>query len=212
MLVVYIVVAIVVTATLIGRDPRLIQGGLGAASTVQELVFRDTLLSVVAGIQRTGNDLIRVGDSIEMPQYDADGDVVDIALDTVEVQNRDRTSTVTPTHRLLEHRFKHRPGMRASGGRRLTNVGTFRADVSGYLRSRPDLRDDVRLLVPPLDATAEGLPIQRYVFVADSRWDVSDGVRADVFDHLLAIVSEIGLRIIRQPTGTDVRRLALAAD
>lgn len=270
-LVVYIVVAIVVTATLIGRDPLLILGGLGAASAVLLLVFRDTLLSLVAGIQLTGNDLIRVGDWIEMPQFNADGDVVDIALNTVKVQNWDRTFTVIPTHRFLEHSFKNWRGMQASGGRRimrsvvldmssirflepheveelrrfallcpyfdakladidawaerhpeaaahpvnarrLTNVGTFRAYVTGYLRSRPDIRDDMTFLVRQLDPTPEGLPIQLYVFVADIRWDVYEGVQADVFDHLLAIVPEFGLRVFQQPSGTDVRRLALAAD
>ncbi len=67
-------------------------------------------------------------------------------------------------------------------------------------------------LVRQLDPTPEGLPIQRYVFVADTRWDVYEGVQADVFDHLLAIVPEFGLRVFQQPTGTDVRRLALAVD
>ncbi len=270
-LVVYIVVAIVVTATLIGRDPLLILGGLGAASAVLLLVFRDTLLSLVAGIQLTGNDLIRVGDWIEMPQFNADGDVVDIALNTVKVQNWDRTFTVIPTHRFLEHSFKNWRGMQASGGRRimrsvvidmssirflephevaalrrftllcpyfdakladigawaerhpeaaahpvnarrLTNVGTFRAYVTAYLRNRPDIRDDMTFLVRQLDPTPEGLPIQLYVFVADTRWDVYEGVQADVFDHLLAIVQEFGLRVFQQPSGTDLRRLAPAAD
>jgi miniconductance mechanosensitive channel len=92
---------------------------IGAASAVLLLVFRDTLLSLVAGIQLTGNDLIRVGDWIGVPQFNADGDVVDIALNTVKVQKWDRTFTVIPTHRFLEHSFKNWRGMQASGGRRI---------------------------------------------------------------------------------------------
>ncbi len=118
-LVVYILVTIVVVATLIGRDPLLILGGLGAASAVLLLVFRDTLLSLVAGIQLTGNDQVRMGDWIEMPQFDADGPVVDIALNTVKVQNWDRTFTVIPTHKFLDHSFRNWRGMENSGGRRI---------------------------------------------------------------------------------------------
>ncbi len=265
-LVVYVAIAIVVTATLIGRDPLLILGGLGAASAVLLLVFRDTLLSLVAGIQLTGNDLIRVGDWIEMPQFNADGDVVDIALNTVKVQNWDRTFTVIPTHRFLEQSFKNWRGMQASGGRRikrsvlldmssirflepdevddlrsfavlrpyfdaklreidawtedhpearedpvnarrLTNVGTFRAYVAAYLRGRPDIRHDMTFLVRQLDPTPEGLPLEVYVFVADTRWAVYEGIQSDVFDHLLAIAPEFGLRVFQQPSGADVGRL-----
>jgi miniconductance mechanosensitive channel len=265
-LVVYVAIAIVVTATLIGRDPLLILGGLGAASAVLLLVFRDTLLSLVAGIQLTGNDLIRVGDWIEMPQFNADGDVVDIALNTVKVQNWDRTFTVIPTHRFLEQSFKNWRGMQASGGRRikrsvlldmssirflepdevddlrsfavlrpyfdaklreidawtedhpearedpvnarrLTNVGTFRAYVAAYLRGRPDIRHDMTFLVRQLDPTPEGLPLEVYVFVADTRWAVYEGIQSDVFDHLLAILPEFGLRVFQQPSGADVGRL-----
>ncbi len=270
-LVIYVLVAIVVVATLIGRDPLLILGGLGAASAVLLLVFRDTLLSLVAGIQLTSNDLVRVGDWIEMPQFDADGDVVDIALHTVKVQNWDRTFTIIPTHKFLEHSFRNWRGMQTSGGRRimrnilvdvssirfleddevedlrrfallcpyvdakradiaawtkahpeaaqhrvnarrLTNVGTFRAYVEAYLRARPDIRSDMVFLVRQLEPTPEGLPLQVYVFVADTRWAVYEGVQADVFDHLLAIAPEFGLRVFQQPSGRDLRRLGLAGD
>jgi miniconductance mechanosensitive channel len=83
------------------------------------LVFRDTLLSLVAGIQITTNDLLRPGDWIEMPQFQADGDVIDIALNSVTVQNWDRTLSVIPTHKFLEHSFKNWRGMSESGGRRI---------------------------------------------------------------------------------------------
>jgi miniconductance mechanosensitive channel len=111
--------AILVVAILMDRSPVLFLSGLGAMTAVLLLIFRDTLLSLVAGIQITTNDLIRVGDWIEMPQFQADGDVVDIALNSVTVQNWDRTLTVIPTHKFLEHSFKNWRGMTESRGRRI---------------------------------------------------------------------------------------------
>jgi miniconductance mechanosensitive channel len=111
--------AIFIIAILMDRSPLLFLSGLGAMTAVLLLVFRDTLLSLVAGIQITTNDLIRTGDWIEMPQFMADGDVVDIALNSVTVQNWDRTLTVIPTHKFLENAFKNWRGMSQSGGRRI---------------------------------------------------------------------------------------------
>jgi miniconductance mechanosensitive channel len=110
---------ILVVAILMDRSPVIFLSGLGAMTAVLLLIFRDTLLSLVAGIQITTNDLIRVGDWIEMPQFQADGDVVDIALNSVTVQNWDRTLSVIPTHKFLEHSFKNWRGMQESGGRRI---------------------------------------------------------------------------------------------
>lgn len=89
------------------KSPVIFLSGLGAMSAVLLLVFRDTLLSLVAGIQLTSNGLIRVGDWIEMPSFGADGDVTDIALNTVTVRNWDNTLTLIPTHKFLEHSFKN---------------------------------------------------------------------------------------------------------
>ena len=83
------------------------------------LIFRDTILSFVASIQITSNDLVRVGDWIEVPTYGADGDVVDIALHTVKIQNWNKTFTIIPTHKLIEVTFKNWRGMQISGGRRI---------------------------------------------------------------------------------------------
>jgi miniconductance mechanosensitive channel len=93
--------------------------GIGAMTAVILLIFKDTILSFVAGIQITGYDLIHVGDWIEMPEYGADGDVIDIALHTVKVQNWDKTITVIPTHKLTENSFKNWRGMQQAGGRRI---------------------------------------------------------------------------------------------
>src|SRR5690606_23805846 len=92
--------AILVLATLIERSPLLLFSGLGAMAAILMLVFKDTILSLVASVQLTSNDMLRVGDWIEMPQLNADGDVIDIALHTVKVQNWDKTITTIPTWKL----------------------------------------------------------------------------------------------------------------
>lgn len=110
---------IVIVSSLIGRSPLLLLSGLGAISAVLMLVFKDTILSFVASIQLATNDMLRVGDWIEMPTANADGDVIDIALHTVKVRNWDKTITTIPTSRLISESFKNWRGMRESGGRRI---------------------------------------------------------------------------------------------
>jgi miniconductance mechanosensitive channel len=119
---------ILVVSVVMDRSPVIFLSGLGAMTAVLLLVFRDTLLSLVAGVQLTTNDLLRMGDWIEMPQFAADGDVVDIALNSVTVQNWDRTLTVIPTHKFLEHSFRNWRGMQAGGGRRIKR--SFHIDQS----------------------------------------------------------------------------------
>ena len=114
-----IITVVVIIATLFDKSPLLFLSGLGAMTAVLLLVFKDTILSLVASVQLTGNDMIRVGDWIEMPQYRADGDVIDIALHTVKIQNWDKTITTIPTHKLIEDSFKNWRGMTLAGGRRI---------------------------------------------------------------------------------------------
>ncbi|MFQ6572645.1 mechanosensitive ion channel family protein [Pseudomonas sp. UM16] len=118
-MVLFIFGAIIIVATLIDRSPLLLLSGLGAMSAVILLVYKDTLLSFVASVQLTSNDMLRVGDWIEMPQVGADGDVVDITLHTVKVQNFDKTIVSIPTWRLMSESFKNWRGMQQSGGRRI---------------------------------------------------------------------------------------------
>jgi miniconductance mechanosensitive channel len=118
-IVVILIGLIVIVGMLTDKSPWAILTGIGALTAVLLLIFRDTILSFVAGIQITGYDLIHRGDWIEVPQYGADGDVMDIALHTVSVQNWDKTITVIPTHKLTEGGFKNWRGMQQSGGRRI---------------------------------------------------------------------------------------------
>ncbi|MBS0495058.1 MAG: mechanosensitive ion channel family protein [Proteobacteria bacterium] len=111
--------AIVIMAVLIDQSPLILLSGLGAMSAVLMLVFKDTILSFTAGVLLASNDMLRVGDWIEMPQTGADGDVVDIALHTIKVQNWDKTITTIPTWRLMSESYRNWRGMRESGGRRI---------------------------------------------------------------------------------------------
>jgi miniconductance mechanosensitive channel len=118
-IVVYLVGGILMIAALIDRSPVILLSGLGAMTAVLLIVFKDTLLSLAASIQLTSQKIIRVGDWLEIPQFGADGDVIDVALYTVTVQNWDKTITTIPTHRLISDSFKNWRGMQEAGGRRI---------------------------------------------------------------------------------------------
>lgn len=116
---VYIFGAILTIGIIIGRSPLEIIAGLGVFTAILALLFKDTILSFVASIQIVSYDLVRVGDWIEVPKYSADGDVIDIALTVIKVQNFDKTITIIPTYKLIEDSFKNWRGMQAFGARRI---------------------------------------------------------------------------------------------
>jgi len=258
--------AIIVVAVLSGRSPLYLLSGIGALTAVLMLVFKDTILSFVSSIQISSNDLFKVGDWVEAPQFGADGDVIDIALHTVKIQNWDKTISVIPTHKLIDSSFKNWRGMSESGGRRvkrsinidvnsirfctdsmvdrykkfdlireyienkisdieghntdrnvtdealvngraLTNIGTFRAYISAYLKNHPKIHKDMTFLIRQLAPTDSGVPIQIYVFINDTNWVSYESIQSDIFDHLLAVSQEFDLKVFQNPTGNDFKRL-----
>ena len=118
-MVVYILAGISIVSVLLDKSPWIFVSGIGAMSAVLLLIFKDTILSLVASIQITNNNMVHVGDWVEMPKYGADGDVIDVALHTVQIQNWDKTITTIPTHALISDSFKNWRGMSQSGGRRI---------------------------------------------------------------------------------------------
>jgi miniconductance mechanosensitive channel len=114
-----ILIGLLAISDLIGKSPLILLSGLGALSAVLLLVFKDPILGLVAGIQLSANEMLSVGDWLEMPKYGADGDVIDIALTTVKVRNWDKTITTIPTYALISDSFKNWRGMSESGGRRI---------------------------------------------------------------------------------------------
>ena len=258
---------VIIVATLMGTSPWPLVTGLGAASAILLLIFKDTILSFIASLQIASYDMVRQGDWIEMPSLGADGDVIEIGLHTVKVQNWNKTITTIPTHRLISDSFKNWRGMSEAGGRRiartieldmhsvrfltsdeierfgriavlkdyikqkraeidefngtleeqdvdgevranarhLTNIGTFRAYLLNYLKHHPHIHQQLTLLVRQMQPTAHGLPIQVYCFTSTTNWGEYEGIQADLFDHILAILPEFGLRVSQSPTGFDVR-------
>jgi len=160
-LAVYIGAAIIMVSIVADRSPIVFLSGLGALTAVLMLVFRDTILSLVASMQIMSNDMIRIGDWVEMPQANADGDVIDIALHTVKIQNWDKTISTIPTHKFISESFKNWRGMSESGGRRIKRA--IHLDLS-----------TVRFLT---DAEVDRL--SRYELLRD----YMTGKRAELSDH-----------------------------
>ena len=265
-IVVWILGGVMIVAAVLDRSPLLLLSGFGAMTAILLLVFKDTILSLVASVQLTAQDMVRVGDWIEMPQFGADGDVVDVQLHTIKIQNWDKTITTIPTHRLISDSFKNWRGMSQSGGRRikrsifidvstirkqtqkeverftrfallkgyikakeqelaeynaglavavdeevnqrrLTNIGTFRAYALNYLKNHPRIRKDMTLIVRQLAPGPEGLPLEIYCFTTTTAWAEYEDIQSDIFDHLLAIVPEFGLRLFQKPAGSDLANL-----
>jgi miniconductance mechanosensitive channel len=263
-IVAFVVATLLMVAVLIDRSPLILLSGLGAMTAVLMLVFKDTILSLVASVQLSSQDLLRVGDWIEMPQVGADGDVIDIALHTVKVQNWDRTITTIPTWRLINESYRNWRGMSESGGRRVkralyldqtsvrfltaeerdrmrrialideyldhkkaeletwnatllaegkdpvntrrvTNLGTFRAYIAAYLRTHPGVNQGMIQMVRQLQPGPTGIPLEVYCFTATTEWVPYEGIQSDIFDHLLAILPEFGLRVFQSPTGADLQ-------
>ena len=262
----YLGAGIVAVAILADQSPLVFLSGIGALTAVLMLIFRDTILSLVASIQIMSNDMIRIGDWVSMPQANTDGDVIELALHTVKIQNWDKTISTIPTHKFISESFKNWRGMTESGGRRikrslridmnsvrflsdeeverisryetlrdymtearakierynaakakgdpgiipeirrLTNLGTFRIYVLHYLRANPRISKEMTLLARQQAPGPQGVPIEIYCFSTDIAWANYEGIQADIFDHLIAILPEFGLRAFQEATGADFAR------
>lgn len=273
-IVMFVLVAVSIVATLIGAEFLHILTGLGAMTAVTMLIFQDTILSLVASVQISSDGRVRMGDWIEMPAQNADGDVIDISLHTITVKNWDKTVTRVPTRYLISESFKNWRGMVETGARRIkrslyidqgsvrflepdevarfkrfallddyldgkeqelrdwnaklaergaepvnqrrvTNLGTFRAYVNQYLANHPGIHHGMTTLVRQMDPTDHGLPLQLWCFTHDVRWKPYEDVQSDIFDHLLAILPEFGLRVFQNnsdaPLDVNLRRVAATA-
>ena len=257
--------AILIVAGLLGQSPLLLLSGFGAMAAVLMLVFKDTLLSLVASVQIGSTEMVRLGDWIEMPQLNVDGNVTDIALHTVTVQNWDKTISTIPTYRLITDSFRNWRNVSKRGiwrilrslmldqssvrfldaemlerlsrlsllhtyladkerevaewneahgakeiadRRQLTNVGTFRVYMLAYLATVPKIvTAGETFVVRQLAPTENGLPLQIYAFVEGASWAEYERIQSDIFDHLIAILPEFGLRLFQSPTGFDLARM-----
>ena len=265
-IILWIIAAVLSISILLNKSPWAFLTGIGALSAVIILVFKDSILGFVANIQVSAYDMVRVGDWITMNQYGVDGDVIDISINTVKVQNFDKTIVTIPTYTLISSGVQNWRGMRDSGGRRikrsiyididtikfcdtailerlsklnflkeylssitseieaynakhgfdaslsvngrkLTNIGLFRAYTLNYLRHHEKIQKDPKFtfMFRQLQPTETGLPLQVYVFTNDINWVRYEGIQSDIFDHLLASLPLFELRAFQslsnQPHG-----------
>lgn len=250
----WIITLILVISVLINKQPVYLFGGITAISAIVLLIFKDSILGLTSGFQLLLNDLVRVGDWIEVPGQRADGEVVDVLITTVCVRNWDNTIVNIPTYYLIANSFVNWRGMSDSGARRikrsfnidvttirfledaeieklknikilktylddkekelsaynnangtdgynsrrLTNLGTFRAYCYAYLQNNPKISKDFTCMVRQLDPTTEGIPLEIYAFSSDTAWVNYENIQSDIFDHLLSIAKEFGIKIYQR--------------
>ncbi|PNE23575.1 mechanosensitive ion channel protein MscS [Mesotoga sp. Brook.08.YT.4.2.5.1] len=265
-LMVYIIAGVVAVSVLTGISPWGILSGIGAMTAVLLVIFRDSLLGLVASIQISKNNLVSIGDWIEVPRYQADGDVIDITLTTIRIQNWDKTITTIPSYAIISESFKNWKGMFQAGGRRIkrsvyidtssvrfldddlydrlykiqilrpylesrkkeieefnrmnevdvtepvngrrmTNIGTFRAYLTAYLRNHPGTNKDLIMMVRQLQPTDTGLPLEIYAFSKDTSWVNYESLQSDIFDHIFATLPHFDLRVFQNPSGNDLRAM-----
>jgi Small-conductance mechanosensitive channel len=262
------VIGTLAVSLLTGNSPWSFLVSLGAASAILMLVFKDTILGFVASIQVSANDSVRVGDWIEMPKYGVDGDVLQINLNNVKIQNWDKTIVTIPTYTLLSDSFKNYRGMQDTGGRRIkralnikmssvrylskneisalkkihllapyiekrereiadynqnwntdtsspvngrrmTNIGLFRAYILAYAKHNPNIHQELTLLVRQLAPSEYGIPLELYMFTKGTQWVYFEDTMADIFDHLLAAIKHFHLQVFELPAADDLRLLGM---
>ena len=263
----FFVCIILIISILIDKSPARLLAGLGASAAILMLVFKDSIMGLVSGIQLTANDMLHVGDWISMSKYGVNGRVTEVTLNTVKVRNWDNTIVTVPPYLLISDSVQNWRPMQDSGGRRVmrsvnidmnsvrfctpemldrfrkirllkdyideterliaesneqagvendpepvnglhqTNLGVFRAYLERYLRSLAGINQEMMLMVRQLQPTEKGLPVELYFFSKVTEWTVYEKVQADVFDHVLAVIPEFGLRVFQNLAGSDVRDL-----
>ena len=211
-----LICGILIVSILIGKSPAILLTGLGASAAVIMLIFRDSILGFVSGIQLAANDMLKVGDWISVPKYGADGNVEEVSLTTVKIRNWDNTLVMLPPYLLTTDSFTNWHAMQLSGGRRvmrsvaidMTSVRFCTPEMLvRYLRSEVPVNKDMTLMVRQLQPTETGLPMQLYFFTDTVVWVDYEGIQSDVFDHVLAVIPEFGLRVFQNPSGEDVASL-----
>ena len=279
--VLYFVGGILIIAILIDKSPGVLLTSLGASAAVLMLVFKDSILGFVAGVQLSQNNMIRIGDWIQLPDGSANGIVEEITLNTVKVRNWDNTITTIPPYTLVSNPFKNWRGMQESGGRRVdkrifldmdsvefcseemvsdilksvplmrewkgaagsrtgapsvglkrvsggnmdvrttegteglkdagtavgvgtaeapTNSQLYRIYIGLYLSRHPMVAKNLDLIIAQREPCEFGLPIEVYFFLTDKVWNEFETIQSDIFDHLLAMAPEFGLRLYQLST------------
>lgn len=276
----YFAGGLVIVAVMLNKSPAMLLTGLGASAAVLMLVFKDSILGFVAGVQLAQNKMIQIGDWIQLPDGSANGVVEEITLNTVKVRNWDNTLSMVPPYTLVSSPFKNWRGMQESGGRRadkmiyidvnsleectqemiddmvkafpllkgkvaagasgvpgasagpgagpgasaapgaravpgagpeasaapgaavtdrLTNAQVYRTYIFAYLKQHPYVNPSLDIIVTQKEATPYGMPIEVYFFTREKDWALYEKQQSDIFDHLMTIAPDFGLRLYQRP-------------
>jgi miniconductance mechanosensitive channel len=258
---------LVIISVVFKKDISTLFAGLSAMAAVLIIVFRDTLLGLVASIQLSADKMLKVGDWISIPRRDVDGIVTDITLNTVKVQNFDKTIITVPAYSLVNDSFQNWRGMEEAGTRlikrsifidmksvrfldkelkdrllmvpilkefiqssekqvdnlvkgfndlttpffnssQVTNLGIFRFYAESYLKQHPQVDSKQTIIMRHRPFEGNGLPLQLYLFTKSNQFIPFENIQSEIFEHLLAIMNEFGLRVFQQPTGDDLQTLS----
>jgi len=257
---------ILILSVILDKNPGYFFTGIGAIAAILMLVFKDTLLGLVAGIQLSTNNMVKIGDWISMPSKGIDGTVTEISLNTIKIENWDKTISMIPSYSLVSELFinfrgledsqarrvkrslnidinsihfltendihklkkiklleaylaekyneitKHNSDMEAGisdsiNGLQLTNIGTFRKYIELFLKNNKNVRQDMTMFVRQLQSNETGIPLELYFFSKIYAWKQFEILQADIFDHLLGVVPQFGLRIFQNPAGYDFQKM-----
>jgi miniconductance mechanosensitive channel len=259
---------LVIISVVFKKDIGTLMAGLGAMAAVLILVFRDTLLGLVASIQLSADKMVKVGDWISIPRRDIDGIVTDITLNTVKVQNFDKTIVSVPTYSLVNDSFQNWKGMEDSGIRqikrsffidirsirfldielrdklcsvpdlkdfiestenrkylnndgnwlpespffnlsKITNLGIYRFYAEAYLKKHPNVDATQSIILRHRPFEGNGLPLQFFLFTKNIQFIPYENIQSEIFEHLVAIINEFGLKLYQQPAGEDLKALLI---
>lgn len=255
-IIIYFLGGIVIISILINKNPANLLVGLGASAAILLLVFKDTILGLVASIQLSANNLVKPGDWIEMPSRKIDGTVIEISLNTVKVQNYDRTINTIPTYAMISESFQNWQGMVESDGRlikrsilidmksikfctneqldrfskisplkeyidskknskdnalalnndqSITNFGVFRKYTEYYLKKNPNINQNATVVARHRQPSENGMPLEVYCFSKEKALANYEEVQSEIFEHILSVMPEFGLRVFQRPTGDDIK-------
>jgi miniconductance mechanosensitive channel len=246
---------LLIISILVKKDLTTLFTGLTAFAAVLMFIFKDVILGLIAGIQISSNDILRVGDSIEMPQKNIEGTVIDITLSTVKIHNQNRTISTVPSYAFVSESFMSWRGLDISDGRRIrqfihidaktirfcnqsdfetlvklplislfiadiskeaansldpahaiTNLELFREYADKYIRSTGYINEDMTFVIRILQGNEHGLPLEVIVFTREKQLYPYEKSKAEIFEHLIAMLPEFGLRIFQKPVGEDFRK------
>lgn len=255
-IVVYLITFLILFSVVFKKDIGTVVAGLGAMAAVLLLIFKDTILGLVASVQLSANEMLRIGDWITIPGREVDGTVTDITLNTVKIQNFDKTIITVPTYSLVNESFQNWKGMEDSKSRQikralhidmksirflnegmkaklmkyeslreyidefgkkgrgsedpffnhgmLTNLGAFRRYAEIWLKKHPLIDKSQVIILRHRVPEGNGLPLQVYLFTTGYQMVEYENLQSEIFEHLIAILNEFGLKLFQNPTGYDI--------